>query len=187
LASYGYSSNKARDRKSSLKANRPSLRHLLKGIYITLISLILLVFVIQATAQSKSLQKAAAPATASVSTVPDVTYPAAMFDNGKARHFEYKTSDGVRVRYFVMKSSDGVIRAALDACVVCWREGKGYVQDGDVMICKNCGKRFPSVKINEVTGGCNPVPLNRKVENGNVVIKAAGLEEGKKFFAFLGR
>ena len=150
MANYGYSSNKVRDRKSSLKTNQPLLRRLPKGTYMVLISFTLLAFVIQSPAQSKSPQKAATPATAAVPAAPDVTYPATMFDNGKARHFEYKTSDGVKVRYFVMKSSDGVIRAALDACVVCWREGKGYVQDGDVMICKNCGRRFPSVKINEV-------------------------------------
>jgi uncharacterized membrane protein len=118
--------------------------------------------------------------------VQDVAYPANLFDNGKARHFQHKTGDGVTVRYFIMKSSDGVIRAAFDACDVCWREGKGYTQKDDFMVCTNCGKRFPSVKINEVTGGCNPAPLIRKVENGKVIIKVENIMEGKKYFAFGG-
>ena len=112
-----------------------------------------------------------------------VSYPVNLFDNGKARHFQHKTADGVTIRYFIMKSSDGVIRAAFDACDVCWREGKGYVQQDDMMVCRNCGRRFPSTKINVVTGGCNPSPLTRNMEDGKVVIKAEHILEGKKYFA----
>jgi len=112
----------------------------------------------------------------------EVVYPASLFDNGKAHHFEYKTNDGLTIRYFLIKSSDGVIRAAFDTCVACWREGKGYVQKDDFMICQNCGRRFKSTKINEVTGGCNPAPLTRKTENGKVVIKAESLLEGRPLF-----
>jgi uncharacterized membrane protein len=116
----------------------------------------------------------------------EVTYPANQFDNGKARHFQYKTTDGITIKYFIMKSSDGVIRAAFDACDVCFREGKGYVQKDDVMICRNCGRKFPSTKINVVTGGCNPGALTRHVENGKVVIKVEHILEGKKYFAIGG-
>ena len=115
------------------------------------------------------------------------SYPVEMFDNGKARHFEYKTSDGVSIKYFIMKSSDGVIRAAFDACDVCWREGKGYTQKDDVMVCNNCGRRFLSTKINVVTGGCNPGPLTRTIEGGKVVIKGEHILEGKRYFTLGGR
>lgn len=125
-------------------------------------------------------------AAAKDAAAPDVTYPAMQFDNGKARHFEYRTSDGVTIKYFIIKSSDGIIRAAFDACDVCWREGKGYVQQDDVMVCRNCGRRFPSTKINVVTGGCNPGPLTRSMEGGKVVIKIAHILEGKRYFALRG-
>lgn len=121
-----------------------------------------------------------------VSAAQEVAYPTNLFDNGKARHFEYKSADGVTIRYFIMKSSDGVIRAAFDACDVCWREGKGYAQKDDVMVCRNCGRRFPSVKINEVTGGCNPAALTRNVAGGKVIIRVEKILEGKKYFALLG-
>jgi len=113
-----------------------------------------------------------------------VTYPEKAFDNGKAKHFTYKTDDGVTIRYFIIKSSDGVIRAAFDACDVCWQANKGYTQNGDFMVCKNCGKKFPSARVNEVQGGCNPAPLVRKMENGNLVIQVADLLQGKRFFDF---
>jgi uncharacterized membrane protein len=90
----------------------------------------------------------------------------------------------VAIRYFILRSSDNVIRAAFDACDVCWPENKGYSQQGDVMVCNNCGRRFPSVRINEVRGGCNPAPLNRKVENGIVIIQLADVLQGKRYFDF---
>ena len=112
-----------------------------------------------------------------------VTYPESMFDDGNARHFQY-SSNGVTIKYFILKSSDGVIRAAYDACDVCWPAGKGYYQSGDDMICRNCGRKFASVLVNVVQGGCNPAPLNRKVENGNVVIQINDILNGKQYFNF---
>lgn len=112
-----------------------------------------------------------------------ITHVASLFDDGKARHFQYKTADGATIPYFVIKSSDGVIRAAFDACDVCFEARKGYEQDGDFMVCQNCGKRFKSTRINEVQGGCNPAPLTRKVENGKVIVAAKDFDEGKQYFA----
>ncbi|UCF90401.1 MAG: DUF2318 domain-containing protein [Desulfobacterales bacterium] len=133
---------------------------------------------------SKSTPVGASTTTAVSATV--VTLPASLFEDGQARHFEHV--DGkFTIKYFVLKSSDGVIRAAFDACDVCWLAGKGYYQDGDDMVCRNCGRRFASVLVNEVKGGCNPAPLNRKVENGNVIIQVQDILEGKTYFDFPGK
>lgn len=112
-----------------------------------------------------------------------ITYPVRMFDDNRVLHFQYK-DDSTIIRYFVLKSPDGVIRAAFDACDVCWPSGKGYYQDGDHMVCRNCGQRFPSVLINEVRGGCNPEPLARKVSGDNLIIRVEDILEGKKYFDF---
>jgi uncharacterized membrane protein len=94
------------------------------------------------------------------------------------------TAEGLSIKYFVLKSSDGVLRAAFDACDVCWPAGEGYYQEGDYMVCRNCGKRFASLKVNEVKGGCNPAPLNRQVVGDNLVIKVKDILEGKRYFDF---
>jgi uncharacterized membrane protein len=112
-----------------------------------------------------------------------ITYPVSMFDNGSARYFQYK-DDPINIRYFILKSSDGVIRAAFDACDVCWPSGKGYYQDGDFMVCENCGQRFSSVLINEVRGGCNPEPLARIVSGDNLIIRVEDILYGRKYFNF---
>jgi len=103
--------------------------------------------------------------------------PIAEITDGKAHFFEVKAHDGITVSFFVIKSSDGVIRAAIDACDVCYRSGKGYVQKGDFMVCTNCGRKFASTKINEVKGGCNPAPLKRKVSDKNLIIEMKDINE----------
>jgi len=111
------------------------------------------------------------------STVNQVAYPVSHFDDGKARHYEYKTAE-LTIKYFIIKSSDGIIRAAFDACDVCWRAGKGYLQQGDAMVC---------LLVNEVKGGCNPAPLTRTVEGDQLIIKVKDILEGKEFFNFSGK
>ena len=116
-----------------------------------------------------------------------ISYPVAMFDDGQAKYYEYPTDGGTVIRYFILKSFDGVVRAAFDACDVCWQAGRGYEQSGDVMICLNCGRRFESDRINEVKGGCNPAPLERRIEDGKLIIDTDDLLAGRQYFNFGGR
>lgn len=110
--------------------------------------------------------------------------PLASVNDGKAHHFKVQATDGVMVTFFVLKSSDGVIRTALDACDVCYRAGKGYEQSGDDMVCQNCGMHFPSAKINEVHGGCNPAPLTRAIEGDKLVIAMADIDKNSWYCKF---
>ncbi len=99
-----------------------------------------------------------------------ISLPVKDISDGKAHYYKAKSDKGVMVEFFVVKSHDGIIRAAVDACDVCYRAGKGYIQEGNVMVCTNCGMRFATDRINEVKGGCNPAPLNRTVEGGKLLI-----------------
>jgi uncharacterized membrane protein len=101
--------------------------------------------------------------------------------DGKAHYYSYKDG-GKTIKFFVVKSRDGVIRAAFDACDVCFPEKKGYTQEEDFMVCNNCGRKFHSTRVNVVEGGCNPAPLKREEVRGNVVIKVADILPGGRFF-----
>lgn len=115
-----------------------------------------------------------------------ISFPASLFDDGQARHFRFQHND-ITIRYFILKSSDGIIRAAFDACDVCWPAGKGYFQEGDFMVCRNCGRRFASVLVNEVKGGCNPAPLDRGIAGDKLVIHVNDILKGQQYFNFSGK
>ena len=110
-----------------------------------------------------------------------IQIPVTDVNDGKAHYFQYKNG-GSTIKFFVVKSSDGIIRAAFDACDVCFASKKGYSQDGDFMVCNNCGRRFHSSRINVVKGGCNPAPLSREVAGEHLVITVADVIPGSRFF-----
>lgn len=110
-----------------------------------------------------------------------VSIPASSVSDGNAHYFSFE-SEGRSVKFFIIKSSDGIIRAAFDACDVCYPQKKGYSQDGEFMVCNNCGQRFHNGRINEVKGGCNPSPLTRTVKNGTLNINAKDIAAGAVYF-----
>ncbi|MBP2673994.1 MAG: hypothetical protein H6Q84_834 [Deltaproteobacteria bacterium] len=115
-----------------------------------------------------------------------VKIPLKSLDPGKAL-FLSMDAGGRQVRYFALRSPDGAYRAALDACDVCYRSNKGYRQEGDRMVCNNCGQTFASDRIGKAKGGCNPHPLANKVEAGSMVIAKSDISAGKEYFPGNGR
>lgn len=111
-----------------------------------------------------------------------VSVPVSDLEDGKAKYYSYSTPHGKVVKFFILRSSDGVIRAAFDACDVCYEAKLGYRQEGDAMVCNNCGQVFPSTKINELRGGCNPSPIARETDGRQIIIRASDIEQGVVYF-----
>ena len=110
-----------------------------------------------------------------------VRFPASGFGDGVARHYTYMYGSQP-IEFFLLESRDGVVRAAFNACDVCYGAKRGYLQSGDLMVCVNCGRRFASNRINVVQGGCNPAPLDRRIEGEYVVIEVEDIVRGYRFF-----
>ena len=110
--------------------------------------------------------------------------PLAVISDGKAHHYQVKADDGTLVHFFAIKSKDGVVRAAIDSCDVCYKAGKGYFQEGDFMVCENCGQKFASSRINVVKGGCNPAPLNRLVDGKKLIIEMKDINANKWYMKY---
>ena len=111
-----------------------------------------------------------------------VSIPLAKVSDGKA-HF-YKLSEGGKeIAFFVVKAPNGTLKTAFDACDVCYRDKKGYFQDGGFMVCKQCNKKFDVNRVGEgAGGGCNPSFLPSRQAGGNVVISVADIRTGSRFF-----
>ena len=80
--------------------------------------------------------------------------------------------------------SDEKVRIAFDACDVCFAEKKGYRQNGDVMVCNNCGKQFhiDGIGTENVQGGCWPSYLPMTSTDGDVRIKISDVVSKKYMF-----
>ncbi|NDV25453.1 DUF2318 domain-containing protein [Desulfovibrio sp. JC010] len=129
-----------------------------------------------------ALMMVPANATAGMEIGPqELSIPVAEVNDGEAHYYSIEM-DGKEIRFFVVRSKDGIIRAAFDACDVCYRSKQGYSQQGDFMVCNNCGMRFHSTRINVVKGGCNPSPLERRTEGDKLFISLDAVRSGAKYF-----
>lgn len=102
-----------------------------------------------------------------------------------AKFFQYKL-DGVLMEVLALRAPDGTVRTAFNTCQVCYSSGRGYyVQQGDVLVCQNCGNRFKASQVEIVKGGCNPIPITSdlKTEDANTITIAKSLfAEAKPIF-----
>lgn len=100
-----------------------------------------------------------------------------------ASFYSYE-SEGVTIRFFAVLDASGNVHAAFDACDVCYEAKKGYRQNGNVMRCINCGQEFSinSIGVDNTAGGCWPSFLPIVIDDGNVVVKIADLEEKRYMF-----
>lgn len=71
------------------------------------------------------------------------------------------TVDETKMEIIAVKAPDGTLRTAFNTCQVCYDSGRGYYkQDGDVLVCQNCGNRFKMSQVSVEKGSCNPVGIS---------------------------
>lgn len=110
-----------------------------------------------------------------------VTIPAAKVGD-KAKFFKFDDS-GKEIAFFAVKAADGSVKTAFDACDACYRDKKGYEQQGDKMNCRNCNQKFAINRLGpNATGGCNPGYLPHQVNNGTITIRVNDLKSGARYF-----
>ena len=81
-------------------------------------------------------------------------------DLSQAASFYKADIDGTEIELVALKDSKGNLRTAFNACQVCYSSGKGYyVQDGNYLVCQNCGNSFTIDQVGIASGGCNPWPI----------------------------
>ncbi|MBU3144717.1 DUF2318 domain-containing protein [Clostridium sp. CF012] len=103
-----------------------------------------------------------------------------------AKFYPYKSGD-TYMEVLAVKASDGTIRTAFNTCEVCYTSGKGYYkQEGDELVCQNCGNRFSINQIEKLKNGCNPVPIleTDKIDDGsNLVISQSYMGKNINYFS----
>jgi len=87
-----------------------------------------------------------------------------------AKFIPYKVGN-TKMELVAVKAPDGTIRTAFNTCQVCYNSGRGYYkQQGDDLVCQNCGNRFKTSQVEKIKGGCNPVPIGKENKTDDGVI-----------------
>lgn len=87
-------------------------------------------------------------------------------------------SNGTAMQVMLYKDGDGKLHGAFNTCQVCAGSPYAYFeQEGNDVVCQNCGNHFSVNEIGVAHGGCNPVPLEFSQDGENVLIDTAVLDE----------
>ncbi len=101
----------------------------------------------------------------------EVEIPTSQLANATLRFYS-ATVNNTTVRFMVVHKPDGSYVTALDACEICG--AKGYKQEGQNVVCRNCGAVIYIPSIGQ-KGGCNPIPVKSRVEGGEVIVNLQDL------------
>ena len=107
-----------------------------------------------------------------------VRLPVAQLEDHKLHRY-LVPAGGSQVRFIAILDSSGSVRVGLDACAICGSQG--YYQDGQNVICRNCGSAIYVPTIG-MAGGCNPVHVDYLVQDGAVIISESALAGTAKYF-----
>lgn len=95
--------------------------------------------------------------------------------------------DGTEMEVMAVRDSSGNIRTAFNTCQICYSSGRGYYQqEGNDLVCQNCGNSFTTDQVGLESGGCNPVPImdnDRKITDTSITISYDFLKNYKEIFA----
>jgi FTR1 family protein len=91
-------------------------------------------------------------------------------------HIYSVDANGTSLRFLVIRKPNGSWGTALDACLICGMAG--YRQEGSNVVCRNCASAIYVPTIGQA-GGCNPIGVPSRAENGALVIDVASLAEAR--------
>ncbi|OPX43677.1 hypothetical protein CLHUN_23970 [Ruminiclostridium hungatei] len=93
---------------------------------------------------------------------------------------------GKNMEILAVKAGDGTIRTAFNTCQVCNGSPRAYYkQEGDILVCQNCGNKFSMDMIEQQRGGCNPIPIyaEDKTDDGtSITISKEFISANKELF-----
>jgi len=89
-------------------------------------------------------------------------------------HYYTADVDAAEIRFLVIHKTNGDYATALDACQICG--AAGYKQEGQNIICRNCGAAIYVPSIGDA-GGCNPIAVKSLVQGGEVVVDLSALSK----------
>lgn len=100
--------------------------------------------------------------------------------DGHLHRFAYITENNVDIRFIVIKKPNSQSYGiGLDACDICGKTG--YYEKGDQVVCNRCDVVMNTNTIG-FKGGCNPIPIEYKIEKGYIIVPISVLAEYEKVF-----
>lgn len=107
-----------------------------------------------------------------------VTIATGKFEDGKLHRFSVNVQSA-NVVFLIINKGSNIYGVVLDACEICGPVG--FYQEEENIICIACESVINKSSVG-FRGGCNPIPLEYKIVNKNIVIEEKDLIKSVKWF-----
>ena len=111
-----------------------------------------------------------------------VRIPLERVGDGEVHFFTYR-HDGKNVNFLIRTDGSGALQAHLDACFSCYRYRRGYVVEGDSLVCIACRLAYRTEdEVWDFIGACAPISVHSSIERESLVIEERLLVRAAKYF-----
>jgi len=83
---------------------------------------------------------------------------------------------GKKINFFVLKVHERVL-SFLDVCTSCYPSKRGYRTDNGYLTCRTCDVRYSLSDIEKGLGGCYPISVEGRLQDGKYLIPVSVLEK----------
>ena len=92
--------------------------------------------------------------------------------------------DGTVMQLIALVDGSGAPQLAYNTCQVCAGSPYAYFEyQSGMLVCQNCGNRFPLSSVGKVSGGCNPMPVTEYASDGaQLVVSEEALAQAAPSF-----
>jgi len=111
-----------------------------------------------------------------------VKLPLSEVNDGGVHFYTYKFTEK-NINFFVRTDGKGNLQTHFDACYSCFKYKKGYVAEGEDVVCIACRLKYNlAVEIWDFIGPCAPINLKSHIKRDWLVIELSRLEKGRNLF-----
>lgn len=101
---------------------------------------------------------------------------------GQVRFFRYLNPGNQEVRFFAGRDAGGTVQVAFDANELCFKQKRGYAYQDGWLVCRKCDKAFRLAEVNAGGGGCQPVPVEHRLDGDLLVLTEDQILAGWRYF-----
>jgi len=112
----------------------------------------------------------------------EIRIPLSRVGDGEVHFFTYR-HEGKNVNFLVRTDGSGKLQSHLDACFSCYRYRRGYVVEGDSLVCIACRLSYDTEdEVWDFIGACAPISIHSSVDRGGLVIEERMLARAARYF-----
>lgn len=100
----------------------------------------------------------------------------------QVRFFRFLNSGNQEVKFLVGRDKTGTVQVAFDAAETDYKRKRGFRAQDDWLVNNKCETAVRLVEVNEGLGGCRPIPLQHRLEEGRLILEESDILAGWRYF-----